>query len=185
MEWAPSLSLAQESKQQGNDWSCRRRTSVDASRPPLLVLPYSCRGRFAHCHTLTPTHAHQLNPGQMTVAGDTCWNHQSPAVPCSPIWFVLMCRERSLQARQRRARLAGGHTGHAGDCCCIWRDINHTGRRRFGQGCGFRKGERVAASAGDGFLASPACPPAKLQTAGGSGEEPHPVLCRRLVFWLR
>lgn len=31
----------------------------------------------------------------------------------------------------------------------------------------------------------PACPALKLETVGGSGEEPHLVLCRRLVFWLR
>lgn len=40
---------------------------------------------------------------------------------------------------------AGGRAGHAADPRCLWRDINHAGWRPLGQGCGFPKGERVAA----------------------------------------
>lgn len=112
MEWAPSLSLAQESKQQGHDWCCcRRRAGVDAARPPLRVLTHSCRGRLARCHALAPTR----NPGQITAAGDTCRNHQSPAAPCGPDWFVLTCSERGgpgwlegMQAPPRIVAASGG-----------------------------------------------------------------------------
>lgn len=57
---------------------------------------------------LAPTCTHhqrrrRRRPGQIAVAGDRCRNHQSPAAPCSRIRFVLMCRQRSQQARKSRA----------------------------------------------------------------------------------
>lgn len=170
MEWAPSLSLAQESKQQGKDWGCRRRTSVEASRPPLLVLT-SSRGRFAPCRTLAPTRAH-LNPGQITVAGDTCRNHPSPAAPCRRIWFVLMCRERSPQARQRLEGVqATRRILAASGGISITQDGDHSDKAADSQRASVWR---------LGFLASPTCPAAKQETAGGSGEEPHLVLVLRL-----
>lgn len=45
-----------------------------------------------------------------------------------------------------------------GDFRYVWRDINHAGRRPFGQGSQLQKGERAAASAGDGPERTRICP---------------------------
>lgn len=141
MEWAPRLVTRSGIQTTGKRLVVPLPARERGGFTPAAPRPSSHRGRSARAHTGASS--------QITAAGDTCRNHQSPLGSCSPIRSLITCRERS----PRWARLAGGRT--------IWRGINHAGRRWFGQG--------VVAGAGDGFMASPACPEAARKNCRSSG----------------
>lgn len=156
------MSLAQGSKQQGNDWSCHQRASVVAFARPYLQ-PQSAFHSLSHARTHTLAPVRRRNTGQISVAGNTYRNHQSPG---------------GSRENQVRPDVRGTLPTSLAESGPGWRDINHAGPQRFGQGGQLQKGERAAASAGDGFLFSPGG-----RREGGTGEDPH-LSGRRLVIRL-
>lgn len=81
------MSLARESKQRGTRPAVPPPARERGGFTPAAPRPSSRRGRSARAHTGAS--------GQITAAGDTCRNHQSPLAPCSPIRLLITCRVRS------------------------------------------------------------------------------------------
>lgn len=137
IEWAHSLSL-------------EAQTTCERLELPLLwtllhlhtqphVLTY--RGPFhslSHTHTHTQVLAQQLSWGQIAVAEDMCWNHQSQRAPSGRIRFVLTWAEPNVSRAKTGPRWLEGVRGIQGD-------INQVDRQWLGRGRGCEKANWEAA----------------------------------------
>lgn len=92
-EWDRGLSPALEMlshKQQAKDWSCCRSACVTCTPYRYITVFTPCHRSHPQAHPQTSTAA---EPGQIAVAEDTWWNHQSQKDPSGQIKSVLMWAE--------------------------------------------------------------------------------------------
>lgn len=181
IELVHSLSLAWEMlhhKQRGDNWShaCgyyHTCTILFWTFLPRIVWDFlftvTFRRSFTHAlpHTGTRT---AVERGQIAVAEDTWWNHQSHEPPSGQIRFVLVWAECSASWAKTGPRWLAGARGMPGlsttsGGISILRQMD--GRMMIRTRLWLCKAHWEASSTGDGFLPSSVHPTAKWETAGG------------------